>query len=106
MARQSKGALFGQGAMGGIGSALDMLLMQKMGLFGGQGKPPQQGEGLPPDRMIGPQRIPPMEAMGNSPMAPPPPPPPKQGTGASRSLFQMENEEPLFGRGVRRRQGR
>ena len=71
MARQGKGALFGQGAMGGISSALDMLLMQKMGFFGDQGSPPQQGEGLPPDRMIGPKLTPAVEAMGNTPMAPP-----------------------------------
>lgn len=97
MARQSKGALFGQGAMGGISSYLDMLMMQKMGLFGDQGSPPQQGKGLPPDRMIGPKLTPAVEAMGNPPMAPP-----RQRVqtfgGTQNSLFpKKDDDEDLYG---------
>ena len=72
MAMRGKGALFGAGAAAGGADLMQMLLMQKLGLIGTQGTPPQQGQELPPERMVGPQRIPPVEAMGNTPMAPSP----------------------------------
>lgn len=100
MAMRGKGALFGAGAAAGGADLMQMLLMQQLGLIGNQSSPSQQeGQELPPERMVGPQRIPPVEAMGNTPMAPSP----------SRPRALADKDDPYglynFTPGVGRRSG-